>query len=466
MNILCFDLSSGGITAAILDCDLQPARVVETQWTLETDERGAAVLSAKHIIEQFKNVILQLKVDPSDRIDALCIDTFMHNCVLLDAGDRPLTPVFTWLDQRGAEGIELLRSRMGDRFHQRTGCRFHPMFPVFKLASMRLADAGAMRLMKRIVSIKSLLIHKLTGEWAEDHGIASSSGFFNEERRAWDTEILDLLGLSSACFVPVTSRNSIVGRITRAAAIDFGLTESTPVINGTGDGFAANVGSGCETPEKIAVTLGTSAVVRQTMPCPVLEPGAGTFCYVADENAYLLGCAGNNGGNVLDWGRALFGAVTDRQAGPDVPIFIPLLHGERSPEWDPYLTGSWYGLTARHTARDLERSILEGVVFNLACLLEIVQTESSTRASTVVLSGNGFLNPLSAPILAAVAGGSLYMPEQPGLITLRGTAICAVRTLGGSPPELRTRPVAPLEDTKILQRYAAYRRFRGTLARV
>ena len=51
------------------------------------------------------------------------------------------------------------------------------------------------------------------------------------------------------------------------------------------------------------MTLGTSAVARQSLTKPALDLLAGTFCYRAAEDAYILGCAGSNGGNVLDWGR-------------------------------------------------------------------------------------------------------------------------------------------------------------------
>jgi gluconokinase len=466
MSILCFDISSGGISAAIVDSDLQPVRFVDTEWALEADDSGAATLSVPRIVEQFKAAVFQLKLTAADCIDAICMDTFMHNCALLDAADRPLTPVFTWLDHRGGDGIELFRSRMGDRFHQRTGCRFHPMFPVFKLASMRLADNPAISAAKRIVSIKSILLHKLTGVWMEDYGIASSSGLFNEQQRVWDSEILSLIEVAPACFPQVTSRDSIVGRVSKEGAAELALREGIAVVNGTGDGFAAHLGSGCEKSDSISVTLGTSAVVRQTMPRPVLEPAAGTFCYVADENAYLLGCAGSNGGNILDWGRTVLGESRNAQAGSDLPVFIPLLHGERSPEWDPGLTGSWYGLTARHTAADLSRSILEGVIFNFGYFLDIVQQASGVRATRLVLSGNGFLDPLAAPILAAITDTSVQTTDRPGLMTLRGNAVCGLRALGEDVPVLMSRMIKPSDDPKMLQRYAEYRRFRGTLARV
>src|SRR5262249_32705894 len=174
----------------------------------------------------------------------------------------------------------------------------------------------------------------------------------------------------------ICRRTEIIGQVTSSAAADFGLPEGVPVVAGTGDGFLANVGSDCEVPSRIAVSLGTSAVTRQTLFRPVGDSAAGTFCYRADEDAFLLGCAGSNGGNVLDWGRQVLGTPRDAISVEDPPIFIPLLHGERSPDWNLHLTGSWHRLTWRHTAAHLSRSILESVVFNLAHFVEIVQRTS------------------------------------------------------------------------------------------
>jgi gluconokinase len=262
----------------------------------------------------------------------------MHNFVLLDSDDRPLTPVFTWLDKQGHTGVEYLRARMGPRFHQRTGCRFHPMFPVFKLAALRLAGSTLLEQAKRIVSVKTFLNYRLTGVWMEDHGLASASGLFNLAHRDWDRELLLLAGVRRESLPGVESKYRTVGGVTAGAAAEFALPQGTAVINGSGDGFFAHAGSACETAEKISISLGTSAVVRQTLPQPVLETASGTFCYQAGEQEYLLGCAGNNGGNVLLWSDRLFGTVQALETAGALPVFLPLLHGERSPEWEPRLT--------------------------------------------------------------------------------------------------------------------------------
>ena len=61
----------------------------------------------------------------------------------------------------------------------------------------------------------------------------------------------------------------------------------------------------------------------------------------------------------------------------DLPVFIPLLNGERSPEWDPGLTASFHDLKANHGRAQLAQSVLEGVVFNLSWLTEILQKTSA-----------------------------------------------------------------------------------------
>ena len=460
MKILSFDLSSSGIAAVLFNSQLEPVCISDNNWNVESERPDAATLAAETIVEHFKRSIHSLSCTTDNVADAVCMGAFMHSSVSLDEAARPLTPVFTWLDRSGQDGVEYLRSRLGDRLHEITGCRYHPMFPVFKLAAMRLHDPELLYRMKRFVSIKTLLLNRLTGAWIEDHGTASASGLFNITEGDWDSEILSLLDLDRRKLPAIAGRTEIAGHVTVQAASGFGLPAGIPVITGSGDGFLANIGSECETPARVAVTLGTSAVVRQTLGRPFLNRDAGTFCYMACDNAYLLGCAGSNGGNVLDWGRQLLATANATTSEEDVPIFIPLLHGERSPEWDLQLRGSWHGLTARHTAAELSRSILEGVIFNLAHYIEIVRKTSGEQVTDLVLSGNGFLHPSAAPVLASVAGARIWMPTAPGMASLRGAGVCALRALGQPVPPLPVKPVASLPDLKIAERYAKYRRIR------
>jgi gluconokinase len=457
MTAVCFDISSGGISAAIFESNGEIIRRIESRWHFITDKTGAATLSTDTIVERFKIVLQELNLSAS--VETIAIGCFMHNCVLLDANDRPLTPVFTWLDQRGDEGVTYVRSRVGDTFHELTGCRYHPMFPIFKVASLFVRDSEVLARARRVVSVKAFLIHRLTQSWIEDHGLASSSGFFNLKTNAWDTTLLKTVGLKSEHFPAIARRTGIAGRVTREAASQFGLREGTTVIVGSGDGFLASLGSGCESPSRVAVTLGTSGVARQTVSKAVLNTSSGTFCYRADEDEFLLGCASNNGGNVLDWARSIFGHVEGAR-GDDLPVFIPLLHGERSPEWNASLTASFHDLKAHHGAPELARSVLEGVAFNLSWFVEILRKTSGDQISEIVLSGNGFLAPDAPRILASVVGVPVLMPADPGAASLRGAAVCAFQATGRRLQPLKVNEVAPLDASGLVERYQQFKQLR------
>src|SRR5262249_955368 len=240
MNLLCFDISSSGITSALLNERLEPGSISYNRWILETDSQDAATLSVESVIEQFNQSIRVLNLPADGRIDAICIGTFLHSCVFLNGTDQPLTPVFTWLDQRGETGLDFIRTRMRDRFHEITGCRYHPMFPVFKVAAMRLSDPELFSRVRHIVSIKRAFLNGLTGTWLEDHGSASASGLFDIHQGEWSRDVLGILGLDQNYLPRISRRTEIIGQVTSSAAADFGLPEGVAVVAGTGDGFLAN----------------------------------------------------------------------------------------------------------------------------------------------------------------------------------------------------------------------------------
>jgi len=95
--------------------------------------------------------------------------------------------------------------------------------------------------------------------------------------------------------------------------------------------------------------------------------------------------------------------------------------------------------------------------------LQILQRTSGDKATDLVLSGNGFLAPLAAPLLAGIAGISTWTPRAPGLASLRGAGVCALRALRQATPSLALDRVRPLEDDRVLRRYDEYRRLRAAV---
>jgi gluconokinase len=423
MDVLCFDIGTGGVRGARFDEQLEVLALKDSPWDLHRDAEGRATLSVYDIECAFSEVGRALSGSSSTA--AVSIGCFMHSFLVLSSCCAALTPVFTWLDTTAPEGVDAVRRKLGPHFHERTGCHYHSMFPVFKLASNPPGHGN------RVGSPKAWLAWELTGSFVDDFGMASASGLLDVRSGKWDPDLLSIARMEPQDCPEVVNPHAIVGRVGATGAERFGLVPGTTLISGSGDGFLANVGSGCTTPRRMAVTLGTSGVARQMVAQPSLNAGAGTFCYRANSDAFLLGCASSNGGNVLEWARREFGAFENRiAAGSDIPIFLPWMNGERSVEWNPNLRPSWHGRKPGHSPAELSRAVAEGVLFNIAQYVETIERESGFTAEEIVLSGNGFRGPLLAPLLATLLRRELLHPQAAGLGSLRGAAMCAWRALG------------------------------------
>src|SRR5687768_15997351 len=120
MEVLCFDVASGGVSGARIDEDLNVRAEAEEPWDLST-------LSAPILRSAFESVNRQLAAGAAPA--AIALSSFMHGFLVVDAAGNPVSPVLTWMDNADPSGVELIRSRIGEQFHERTGCRYHPMFP-------------------------------------------------------------------------------------------------------------------------------------------------------------------------------------------------------------------------------------------------------------------------------------------------------------------------------------------------
>src|SRR4029453_18276008 len=194
----------------------------ESPWNLHRDAEGRATLSVYDVECAFSEVAQALS-GPSAPA-AVAIGCFMHSFLVLSSCCAALTPVYTWLDTTGPEGIAVVRGKVGPRFHDRTGCHYHPMFPVFKLASNPPGRGN------RVGSPKAWLTWELTGSFVDDFGMASASGLLNVRSGEWDPELLRIAGMEFRDAPSVVNPHDVVGTVTDAGGERFGLTPGTTLV--------------------------------------------------------------------------------------------------------------------------------------------------------------------------------------------------------------------------------------------
>lgn len=447
--ILAVDFGSGGVTAAGFDLELELRSLAEEDWL------PSETLSAHTALEALQRTLGTLRRAASPRTpDALVLSSMMHTLLVTDSQHTPLTPVFTWQDRAGFSGAAAVADALGVDYSARTGCWFHPSFPLYRWSRLMSAEPGEKRGV-RLHSLRSWIQQTLTGVSTEDVSTASASGLLNLREGDWDRPTLDAVGIHPECLPPVVACPTLVGHLDADIAHRCDLPSGLPVVAGGGDGFLAALGSGCERGDRFALTLGTSSAVRRFLDRPEDVRPSGMFCYRYSADRFLVGAASSNGGNVLDWARASFGSETPR--GNEPPVFLPWVHGERAPFWNAGLGPRWLGLSEAHAPGDLHRAVREGVMFTMAAHCRLAADGPSAQLG--VLSGNGFRDSALGRILARLVPFPLLLPEEPGLATLRGAARVGFEALGiGTEEAARalvtsSAPVEPATDAGLESRF-------------
>ncbi|WP_018620176.1 gluconokinase [Spirosoma luteum] len=411
-------------------------------------EPGYAEQDPAKIWSAFVQVISEISQEVAKGGHAITHVTFctaMHSLLPMDADGTPLGNAILWSDNRAesqASALRVTQTKLGKAIYQETGTPIHPMIPLCKLAWLREHDPRLLHRTARFGSIKEFLWHKLTGEFEVDFSIATATGLFNEKKRQWSQKAMTYAGVRPdqlSTPVPTTHLRTYQPRPeTDKTELPVGVS----LLIGASDGCLANLGAGAIKKGTATLTIGTSGAIRQTVRKPLRDAKGRLFCYFLDEGYYAVGGPTNNGGNVLEWVAeklTLLDTVTVLEEaakidpGSDGLLFLPYLQGERAPLWDASVRGAYLHVDWQHTRAHFIRSALEGVLFNLLSINELLK--DYTGPARVIHANGGFAqSTLWVQMLADMSGVPVRLNTSNesgsmGAILLTMKAIGLVKTL-------------------------------------
>ncbi|WP_369769414.1 gluconokinase [Flavobacterium sp. WC2416] len=316
----------------------------------------------------------------------------MQSVLIIDELGNPLTDAIIWADNRAHEFAESLKvTDVGKRFYQKTGIPIHTFSPMTKIAWLKEHKKGVFSKAFKFISLKEYVWHQLTGEYAIDSSMASGTGIMNIHNLEWDLEILKFLDIHS----------NQLSKIVKPTHFCKGLNDHLLYVIGGGDGALANLGTGAMEPGKVALTIGTSGAVRLPIEKPFIDSQMRTQCYHLIDNQYLTLGAVSNGAIVLQWLKesilktedsfeTLFKQAANVSSGSDGLLFVPYLLGERAPIWDASAKGTLLGIKIIHTQAHFIRATMEGILFGLLNVLEILLPNEETREQHTIMASGGF----------------------------------------------------------------------------
>ncbi|MCG6859803.1 MAG: FGGY-family carbohydrate kinase, partial [Chromatiaceae bacterium] len=205
---------------------------------------------------------------------------------------------------------------------------------------------------------------------------------------------LSSLGLEEVVLPRVVAPGTALGRVSRTAAKETGLSERTLVLAGTTDSRAAVVATGVARPGEAVTCLGSTLVLKVLGTVPVTAPQFGVYSHRFGGH-WLIGGASNSGGAAL---RKYFDDGQIRRLSetldPDSPTgldYYPLpARGERFPINDSTLSPR---LSPRpeDDGRFLQ-GLLEGIAQIEADGYRRLQTLGAPAPSAVLTTGGGAEN--------------------------------------------------------------------------
>jgi gluconokinase len=418
---------------------LTPSPAVAEQ---DPDEIYAAVLTV------LREVVRKTQTAPEEVI-GVSFSAAMHSLIAVDGAGQPLTHSITWADSRATEWAERIKNDgNGLAIYQRTGTPIHPMAPLAKLVWLRREQPELFARTARFIGIKEYVFFRLFKRYVVDYSIASATGLFNLTQLNWDTEALELAGVTPEQLSEPVATTFHLSGLEPELAQELGLLPSTPFVVGANDGALSNLGVNAIGPGEVAVTIGTSGALRAVVDRPLTDPAGRTFCYALTDQHWVIGGPVNNGGIVFRWVRDELAAsvvetakrlgidpyevltrIAERVApGAEGLLFHPYLAGERAPLWNANLRGSFFGLAMHHHQEHMIRAVLEGVIFNLYSILPAVEALiGPTR--TMKATGGFARSGLWRQLMADIFNREVVVPESFESSCL-GAAVLALYALG------------------------------------
>lgn len=416
--LLGVDIGTSGTKTVLFD-EMGNARASDLQeYPLYQPKNGWAEQDPddwwKATYTSIKNVLNKSGVSP-DEVKGVGLSGQMHGLVMLDKDNKILRKSIIWCDQRSGAECEQITELIGaKRLIEITANPALTGFTASKIMWVKNHEPEIFDKAAKILLPKDYVRYKLTGEFATEVSDASGMQLLDVPNRCWSDEVLQKLGLNQSMLGKVYESQEVTGTIHQHSAELTGLKVGTPVVGGAGDQAAGAVGNGIVKPGVISSTIGTSGVVFAYMDKVSIDPlgRVHTFCHAVPNTWHIMGVT-QGAGLSLQWFRNNFckdemataelmgvdpyylmdKAAEKVEAGSNGLLYLPYLMGERTPHLDPDCRGVFFGLSAKHTKKEVLRSVMEGVVYSLKDCLEIIK-ELGVDVSEVRASGGGGKSPL------------------------------------------------------------------------
>ena len=370
------------------------------------------------------------------------------------ATGKPVYPAIVWQDRRTAAACAALeQSGVGESVSNQTGLVLDPYFSATKVAwildHVPEARTRAERGELAFGTVDSWLIWNLTSgrRHVTDVTNASRTLLYNIVKGEWNEELLRIFNIPAGLLPEVVWSSQKVGEVTTSLGLS-----GIPIAGIAGDQQAALFGQLCWKPGEAKNTYGTGCFLLKNIGTEFVRSKNRLITTLAASAQQRLEYAFEGsifiGGAVVQWLRdnlRLIHSSADVEAlAASVPdsggvIFVPAFVGLGAPHWDPEAVGMIIGLRRETQPGHIARAALESIAFQVADVLEAVESETTPLAALRV-DGGAAVNDLLMQFQADMLGVPVVRPQLTETTALGAAYLAGLATgFWASPQELEAK---------------------------
>lgn len=431
--LLGVDIGTQSVKTAVIDEDARLMAIVSESYRLIRQAPGYCQVDTEDMWKAFLGCLARLNREKGielSLVGGIGISCLCPGLAAFDSQGNVLVDPIIYSDQRSVAEADEIKEQAGE----------DRLFEITANGVMAGAMSGTSMLWIKhhlpdiyektrcFGHVNTLMAVRMTGRFAMDYSNASYTNLFETRGGyAWSRELCEKIGIDMEKLPPLLKSHEVVGELTAENVIAAGLPKGTPVIIGGGDTACASLACGVVRSGDVCESVGTTDVLTVCVTEPKFHRAFINRCHVVD-GAWIYQGALSHTGASLRWmrdkfcgdlkeeaektGENLYDLMTraaDTRSGPGAGgvVFLPYMYGERSPVWDSYARGVFFGVSLSSTRDDFIRAVLEGAAYGLRQLIELAEQVTGNPIREFCAMGGGARSQIWSQLKADITGKNI-----------------------------------------------------------
>jgi len=261
--LMAIDAGTGSVRAVIFDTLGNQISVAQKEW-LHLEEEGVPNSMTFDVDTNWdltvwciKNALAQAKLRGED-IVALSATSMREGIVVYDKEGDALWGVAN-VDARADAEVRYLKENfegIEEDFYKESGQTF-ALGALPRLMWLKNNRADIYDKADSLSMISDWMLAKLSGVIASEPSNAGTTGIFSLSKRAWERKMAEKVSIKNTIFPPVLEPGTVIGTVTKEAALLTGLSSKTKVVMGGGDVQLGSAGLGIVKEGQVAILGGS-----------------------------------------------------------------------------------------------------------------------------------------------------------------------------------------------------------------